>query len=502
LSNESQIQELVEIAANNEHLVKAALCKKSLKYFIQEFWEEVNDDNLIWNWHMDVLCSELEKVAYNVCNEIPKEYDLIINISPGTSKTSIVSIFFPAWVWTHSNWIRFITASYSSALSLESSEKSRDVITSNKFKQYFPLLSIKRDKSSKSNFKLQEHVFDKYGEYRGIKGRGNRYSTSVGATIIGFHGHILLIDDPENVEQAESDKERETANRWMSKTLPTRKANKRTAVTIVIMQRLHQEDVTGYMLDRYEKVRHICLPAEINTLAYRELVKPQELIEKYIDGYLDPNRMPESVLRGLEKELGANGYAGQIGQNPTPPGGNLFKVDFFNIVNLPPDESQIVETIRYWDKAGTQDAGAYSVGVKMSKLKNKTFFVWDVKRAQLSTENREKMILATAKADGLRTKVMVEQEPGSGGKESAEATIRMLSGFVADADSPKGDKAKRADPYATQVNWGNVNLLYGSWNHEFIEEHRFFPNSKYKDQVDAAAAAFNNLNKKKTAGVW
>lgn len=492
------VQQLLKI---NPSRIKAALCRKSLKYFIQEFWSEVSDDKLSWAPHMDVLCDELEKVYRNVADGKPKEYDLIINVPPGTSKTSIVSVMFPAWVWTNDNWVRFITASYSSTLSLESAEKSRDIITSNKFQEYFPFIHIKRDKSSKSNFKLVEDNWVD-GEYKGIVGRGNRYSTSVGATITGFHGHILIVDDPENVEQAESDKERDTANRWMSQTLPTRKANKITAVTIVIMQRLHQDDVTGYMLNRYKKVRHICLPGEIRTDAYRELVKPEKLTAIYTDGLLDPNRMPMDVLDAMLSELGDYGFAGQFGQNPTPPGGNIFKVANFQRLSTPPNPDDIIDTIRYWDKAGTEGSGCYTAGVKMSRMRNGTFVITDVKRGQWGASNREKIIEDVAKADGFSTRIVIEQEPGSGGKESAESTIKRLAGYNVEADRPTGDKARRADPYSVQVNWGNVILLDGDWKHEFVEEHRFFPNSKYKDQVDAAAAGFNWLNKEKIAGIW
>ena len=482
--------------------IKAARCRRSLKYFIQEFWSEISDDDLSWNWHLDVLCDELEKVAKNVWEKNTKEYDLIINVPPGSSKTSIVTIMFPAWVWTNENWLRFITASYSKELSLESAEKSRDVITSNKFKEYFPLIRIKRDKNTKGNFKLQEHCYDNYGAYIGVKGRGNRYSTSVGSTITGFHGHILIIDDPVNVEQARSDVEREKHNLWMSQTLPSRKANKLIAVTIVIMQRLHQEDVTGYMLNKYTKVRHICLPAEIRNEKYREIVSPNYLIKFYKDDLLDPIRMPWSVLDNFYSEQGALSYAGQFGQRPTPPGGNMFKIANFKIVNTTPNPNDVVQTIRYWDKAGTEGAGCFTAGVKMSKLKNGNFFIWHCKRGQWGADNRERIIDQTADADGKRTKIGIEQEPGSGGKESAESTIKRLAGYDVFADRPQGDKILRADPYSVQVNYGNVFLLYDEWNKSFIEEHEYFPNGKYKDQVDAAAAAFNNLNKKKTAGIW
>ena len=135
----------------------------------------------------------------------------------------------------------------------------------------------------------------------------------------------------------------------------------------------------------------------------------------------------------------------------------------------------------------------------MSKLTDNRWIVEDVKRGRWGTHEREKIIQETAMADGSQVEIWIEQEPGSGGKESAEGTIRNLVGFVVHAERPTGNKAFRADPYSVQVNNGAFMILTGMWNREFIEEHRFFPFSTYKDQVDSAAGAFNKLIGKKIA---
>jgi len=180
-----------------------------------------------------------------------------------------------------------------------------------------------------------------------------------------------------------------------------------------------------------------------------------------------------------------------------PPGGGMFKVDHFQVLSTVPAPVNFVQTVRYWDKAGTQDAGAYTVGVKMSRLANGKFLITDVKRGQWATEERETIIRETAEVDGSNCIIYHEQEPGSGGKDSAQATIRNLAGFSSHADRPTGDKVFRADPYSVQVNNGNVLLLNAEWNHVFVEEHRNFPFSTYKDQVDATSGAFSKLVAKK-----
>jgi predicted phage terminase large subunit-like protein len=123
----------------------------------------------------------------------------------------------------------------------------------------------------------------------------------------------------------------------------------------------------------------------------------------------------------------------------------------------------------------------------------------DVKRGQWSSEQRERIIRQTAEVDGKKCWVVVEQEPGSGGKESAENTIRNLAGYLVEADKPTGDKAKRADPLSVQVNNGNILLRIAEWNKVYMDEFELFPNSTYKDQVDATSGGFNFLTRKKVA---
>ena len=391
--------------------------------------------------------------------------------------------------------MRFITGSYSGALSLESAEYSRDLVRSDKFQQYFPDIQIKEDKDTKSNFRVVK-IDDKGKVLLG----GNRYSTSVGGTVTGFHAHILIVDDPLNPAQAVSEVELKKANRWVDQTLSTRKADKAVTPTVLIMQRLHQDDPTGHLLAKKKtNIHHVCLPGEIRN--YREEVRPPELVEYYVDDLLDSRRMNWDVLKDMEKDLGQYGYAGQVGQRPTPPGGGMFKVEHFQIIDSLPAKSNFIQTVRYWDKAGTHQGGAYTVGCKMAVLKNGKFLVMDVKRGQWAAEQRERIIRETAEADGKEVLIYMEQEPGSGGKDSIHASITNLVGFSVQADRPTGDKVFRADPFSVQVNEGNVWLVRGEWNYDYIEEFRHFPFSTYKDQVDASSGAFTKLTRKKQASM-
>lgn len=489
---------VIKKAVSNPRLITRELNNRSLFHFLRWAWPEISSQPFVENWHLHFLCKELEEVAYRVGGRQPKQHDLIINVPPGSTKTILCSIVFPVWCWTKWYWMRFITASYSSALSLESAEYSRDLVKSARFKEIYPEIDIKSDKDTKGNFKIVKRVPSELNDNytRELVG-GNRFSTSVGGTLTGFHADIAIWDDPINPQQAFSDTQLEIANRWIDQTLPTRKTNKSVSTTIGIMQRLHQNDPTGHLLEKQKKnTRHICLPGEIRH--FRDRLRPKELAKFYVNDLFDVNRLNWEVLNELESDLGQYGFAGQIGQSPTPAGGGMFKVDHLQITNELFKKNDYVKTVRFWDKAGTEGGrGAFTCGVKMSRMKNGMFLIDDVKRGRWSSERRERIIKQTAEADGQKVFIVIEQEPGSGGKESAESTIRNLAGFHVEADRPTGDKVQRADPYSVQVNNGNVIIRNALWNKDYKEELSLFPNSTYKDQVDASSGAFNYLTKKK-----
>jgi len=500
----SNKQETMQMLLENPLLVQRELNNRSYYVFLLYFWSELTQEPYQDAWHIQYLCDELQIVGERVGERKKKLYDILINIPPGTTKTTICLRAFPAWVWTRWFHIQFLTGSYSSTLSLESAEDCRELIRSEKFKAMYPELGIKEDKDQKSNYKVIKKTIDENLGRRGkgVKIGGYRYSTSVGGSLTGFHGHILIWDDLNNPKPEKNATPLETTNHWFDSVSSTRKVDKSVSVTIIIQQRIHQNDISGHLLAKKKtNLKHICLPGELSN-GYDKYVQPPELKERYINGLLDPNRLNKEALLELEADLGQYGYAGQVGQNPTPPGGGMFKVEKFQTITQLPPDYDMNAPIRYWDKAGTAGGGAYTTGVKVLKTKQDRYIVLDVKRGQWSSEDRETMIKQTAEADGRDVKQFIEQEPGSGGKESAENTVKMLAGFLIEAERPVGNKVYRADPWSVQINWGNVMLLHGDWNHEFVEEHRFFPFGKYKDQVDAAGAAFAKLTSKKETKSW
>lgn len=468
----------------------ASIVRDSFYEFFKEFWQIVSQEELIPNWHIEYLCKELQEAALRVYRNQPRKHDYVINVPPGSTKSTIVSQMFPAWVWTFMPTAKFICASYAYNVAVKDSIQTRDIVESDLYQQCFPNLHLREDENTK-------------GLFVNTKG-GSRRSAGIGGSVTGYHAHFLLVDDPINPEEAFSESELKTVNRWMSSTLPTRKINKKVSVTVLVQQRLHQADPSGEILAKHEKsgkVKHICLPGELIYTTNKQgettcNVKPAALAKFYVDNLLDPVRLSKEVLKELEIELQAYAYSAQILQDPVPLGGGMFQTERLLLETEAPMK-RMVSLVRSWDKAGTKDGGAWSVGVLMGKDTKGDFWVLDVVRGQWASAQREEHIRKTADLDGTTVETILEVEGGSGGKESGENTVRNLAGHRVICYHPTGDKESRAYPFSSAVGGGIVHVLIRSWTRDFIEELRYFPNSRYKDQVDASSGAFNRLAKRK-----
>jgi predicted phage terminase large subunit-like protein len=470
--------------------VIAEQCRRSFYFFVKTMWDSFIAENFVPNWHIKYICKELQKAAERVFRREPKKYDIIINVPPGTTKSTLCSVMFPVWVWTRDPTLKSICSSYSGELSLNLSVKSRDLVRTDLFNTLFPEIKVRSDLDAKGYF--------------GLETGGERFSTSTSGTATGMHGHFLIIDDPLNPRESISEVSIKGCTDWYDRTFSTRKVDKRVSLTLLIMQRLSEDDLTQHILDINEgqenRIKHICLPAEDN---YE--IKPERLKKYYKNGLLDTVRLDKQTLEENEKTLGPLDYAGQFGQSPKRSGGNLFLEDKVSVVKH--YDSEIIQKVRYWDKAGTAGGtGAQTAGSLIGLMKSGRVVVLDCITGRWSSEVREKIIRDTAnidEIDGIPYTVVVEQEPGSGGKESAEYSIKNLLGFAVYADRVTGDKVVRATPWSIAWNRGDVLIMNRPWTKDFIKEHLFFPRGRTKDMVDASAGAYAWLIKKqKRGGLW
>ena len=284
----------------------AELCRRSFFQFVKIFWDTVVQEEPVYNWHIPYICQQLQDLGFQLKKRQKKEFDWIINIPPGSSKSTIVSIMFPVWLWVIDPTLRIMSVSYADTLSKQLSMKSRDIIKSDLFQAMFPDVQIKADKDTQS-------------QYETTKG-GDRNATSVTGSVTGFHAHVILIDDPLNPKEALSETGLKRANNFMKDTIPTRKVDKSVTVTVLIMQRLHTDDPTGKMLSKKKAIKHICIPGELS-----DNVNPPELKEYYSESLMDPIRLTQENLDELQTDLGSYGYAGQVGQSPAPASGGVWK---------------------------------------------------------------------------------------------------------------------------------------------------------------------------------
>ena len=477
------------VHANEVALVRS-ICLESFYEFVKEFWGVIIPEAPVWNWHIKYLCDEFQKDAERVFLRLPKEHDTIVNIPPGTTKSTVLSIMAPAWIHARRPDMRVICASHTQQLTFELGRKCKMVEESPTYRAAFPEMVPTSDQWTKSML-------------MNTAGGGRLCATVGGMSPTGFHAHFIIVDDPLDPQQAKriSGVEIEAANNFMDEVLSSRKVDKAVAITWLIMQRLHQNDPSGHRLAKAtEKIRHICLPAELSVK-----VRPIRLRRRYkaTGGLLDPVRLSRTVLDEALIDLREYGYSGQYRQNPVPRGGGMFKTGRVQIDDAPSlGSKQWVALVRFWDKAGTQGGGAYTVGFLMARWRpaggandgaDDEWWILDVVRAQLDSGEREKLILNTTKRDGKRVTVGIEQEPGSGGKESAQATVKRLAGYRVKVVPAIGSKEDRADEWSSMVNAEAFKMKRADWNTELLEEMKFFPYSTYKDQVDAGAGAYTIL---------
>lgn len=450
--------------------IQKRACLRSFYAFFLEFWEVIESEKLKNNWHIKYICDELQKVGEKIIHRKPKKHDLVINIPPGSTKSTIATVMFPVWLWAKDATIKTISSSYSASLSINHSIKSRDIIKSDKFQKLFNL-SLKEDQSGKSHY-----VNDQGGE---------RMATSTGGTVTGFHAHLILLDDPLNPQMAQSEAERKTCNDYISQTLTTRKIDKQVSATVLIMQRLHQDDPTGNMIGK-EKVKHICIPGELS-----DNVKPKSIKKHYKKNLFDPVRMSKNTLESLKTNLGSYGYAGQIQQQPAPEEGGIWQKDWFQVVEELPKDIHSIATD--WDLAYTKKDSNSASAYVTTGVKDNNIFVLDVGYDWLEfpelikyMKQRQAPHYIEAKASGKSVKQSLVRE----GVNAIEYSVK------------DGDKVARARMASPVVEAGRV-FMTKKIKEKILHDDKqgliLFPNARHDDLADAFAQAIIRIDSKPQA---
>lgn len=427
--------------------LKAEKCRRDFYYFFKEFWDTIIPEELIENWHLKVLCDEVQEVGEKIINREPC-YDLVINISPGTTKSTIISIMFPAWIWAKDPTLRFITGSHSKSLALTLGVKARDIIKSEKYQRYFNVV-LKSDNNNKGL----------YGNEEG----GSRVSTSVGSGIIGEHAHAIIIDDP--VEVNPSYGKIRDANQWLTNDLATRKVDKKNTPTILIMQRIANNDPTTHLLSKSTNVRHICLPA-VST----DDVKPSEYKEYYENGLMDKNRLSYDVLSDMQSKLGTYGYTSQFLQTPQTPDGGTIKRSWCEVVPY----SEVLDDIApnfYLDTAYTEDEDNNDpTALLVTKKFNHILYIIDVYEVWKEFNELVKWIPSILDNHGYKNNSKVYIEPKASGKSIVSYLKKQTPYNVIEDDPPKDNKLTRLKSVSPKIEAGKVVFIKGDHTESLIDQ--------------------------------
>lgn len=457
----------------------AELCRRSFYRFVQEFWSTIIPEDPVWNWHIKYLCDELQYLNSFVMRREPKPYDLVINISPGATKSTIVTQMYNAWIWTVDPAQRIIASSYAHPLALSHAIKTRDIVTSDKYQDLFPEITLKSDQASKSDF-------------RNTLG-GQRFTTSTGGTVTGMHGHQIIVDDPINPQQSASEAERLTANEFVTSTLSTRKIDKSITPTILIMQRLHEMDPSGVMLSKKnKKVKHINLPAED-----KGNVRPPELAQYYTDGLMDPIRLSREVLNEALTDLGSYGFAGQYGQDPAPADGGLIKKEWFPIIDWKPEFANLAWNF-VADTAYTESEKNDPSGYLAYAKHGNDFIIRWAQTEYLEFPDLCKALPTFAQQHGYsRSRSIIEVEPKASGKSLVQTLARETNLNIKEGKPPAKDKVARVKDSSPTMEAGRIKLIRGPWNKEFLDQLAMFPNAAHDEYVDCVTMMVGDTRPKK-----
>jgi predicted phage terminase large subunit-like protein len=462
-----------------DNLLLHITVREESKCCFRAFRRYIHPDMKVGWWQHD-LAKEFQLYYQGLIHG--KRPKLVIMAPPQHGKTEMVTDFI-AWLAGKQPDLKTIFATYSDELGGHVNRALQRIMTS---ERYLAVFGHRLSDSSVAGDSLRWFRNSSVLEY--VAHRGSFRNTTVAGQITGMGLDCGIVDDPiKGRAEASSKPVLNNVWNWFCDDFFTRFSD--SAGLLMIMTRWHLDDPVGRLIER--------LP-DAKVFRYPAIAEEDEKNRRKGEALFPEHKSLEFLLE-RKRAMAQASWESEYQQNPIIVGGDMFPIEKITVVPERPAARDVVSAARYWDKAGTSDGGAYTAGVLMLRMRDGTYVVADVRRGQWSALDRERMIRQTAEVDREvypLTKIYLEQEPGSGGKESAEASIRMLAGFSAAADRVTGKKDVRADPFAAQWQAGNVRIVIGEWNRSYLDEHEHFPAGKFKDQVDASSGAFNKIASK------
>ncbi len=451
--------------------------ERTLPAFIEQAWAVIEPGTpYVDNWHIHLIGEYMQAINQGQIKR------LIINIPPRNMKSIEATVCYPAWTWTKAPEKRFIKVSYADTLSRKHNILTRDIITSPWYQENWgDMFSLKDDVNRQNEFKNSAQGF--------------MFSTSIGGTLTGEGGDVIIIDDPQDPLQANSIAERETVISFFQNKLQTRLNDPENGVIILIMQRLHEKDLTGYILSERLGYEHLRLPATAHERTVITFPISKKQIVREEGDILNPKRFSRKVLDDLKRTMGSVQFAGQFDQSPVPDEGIIFKREWLNKTfrELPAGAT----IIQSWDLPfKNSEVSAKCAGIVMAR-KGAELFILDCVNDKMSFVDSVTAIKdLTRKHPKARGKVV---EDKANGPAIIDFLKKDVPGMI--AFNPRGSKEDRALSVAPYFEAGNVYFLEGApWAGDLREDLRKFPNGTYKDTVDATVQAILYLmDKPKTS---
>ena len=446
------------------HSLQAGAWREAQRRHLMPFFEgvfpSVAGTALQLNWHQKALALALEEV---VAGRIKR---LLLTVPPRSGKSIFASVALPAWVLGKDPRAEIICASYAQDLAVKFHNQCRSVMRSARYQSLFPRTVLSSSKNNETEFLTTAG--------------GGRFATSVGGVLTGRGGELIILDDPMKPQDALSDAVRASVNDWYDMTVLSRLNNKLDGVIIVVMQRLHVDDLAGHLLEQGGWT-HINLPAiaEIDELIP---IGHGKVHARRTGDLLHPDREPIRVLDELKRNLGAFHFSAQYQQRPIPVGGNLFKWEWFQRYATPPRREGYAEVIHSWDTASKEGVlNDHSVCTTWL-IADDRYYLLDLHRARLDFPSLRRRVIELAERD--RPDAILIEDKNSGTHLAQD--LKSNSGLTIFPINPEGDKVTRASSSTLEIATQRVFLPEQAlWLNDFKAELLGFPNMRHDDQVDS-----------------
>lgn len=484
--------------------------------FVQYFWHVLEPETpLVTGWVLEAICEHLEAVTYG---EIRK---LLINVPPGTMKSLMCNVFWPAWEWAiGKSHLRYVTFSYSATLTERDNNRFGDLVSSTEYRKLYPdVVLVQRGAVLVTNSK-----------------KGWKRSSSIGGVGTGERGDRILLDDPHNVKESESEPVRTETVRWFRESMTSRLNDMRRGAVVIIMQRVNEDDVSGAILANAFDYTHLMIPMEYDPS--RQVDEQGEPVATSI-GWFDPRwsddlnqadgelawpeRFPPETVEEMKREIGPFGWACQFQQAPAPRGGGLFKTAWWQVYEsengkFPPFELIIASVDSAFTAKETNDPTGMTVwGVFVNEDGRRRLMLIDAWRKHLEFsgprvdverrehETRQAWVRRTQDKWGLMEwihstcekwkvdKLLIEAK-ASGISAAQELRNRYgLQNWSTQLCKVTGDKYSRALAVQATFSNGYVYAPVRDWSDLVINEMSLFPNGKYDDLTDSVSQAIKWL---------